>query len=72
MRTKAVKCPACGGKDVLKVIYAGLPMKLCTDKTCVAIFGFWSCILLVIPFTGVFLSYEGSYWKAIFQWLSIK
>ena len=62
---KEVKCPACGKKSK-KVLYAGIPMYLCSDsEECSAVFGLGSFILLFIPFNGSFLTYTGSYWKAL-------
>ena len=60
-------CPSCQ-LSTKKVIYAGLPMKLCYN--CLTLFGFWSWVVEseVLPFNGVFLQYEGSYLKALWHW----
>lgn len=60
-----IKCPSCK-KKATKVIYMGLPMRLCDDtENCSTLFGFWSFIVLITPFNGVFLTYTGSYWSAL-------
>lgn len=62
---KWVPCPNCSEKTT-KVIYFGFPMKLCTK--CYTLFGFWSWIP-VIHFNGAFMTYGGSYLKALINWL---
>ena len=67
--TKGNICPACG-KNQLKVIYAGFPMKLCENNKCSTLTGFWSFIpTYILPFNGWFYVYEGSYIKALWKWL---
>ncbi len=63
-------CPRCRSAPT-KVIYMGAPMKLCSDYACSTLWGFWSFVPVhVVPFNGVFLSYEQSYWRALWHWLT--
>ena len=62
------KCPICN-KDSVKVIYYGMPHLLCEDDSCNCLFGFWSNITTLLPFNGIFMQYEGSYFIALFYWL---
>lgn len=61
-------CPKCGRLSE-KVIYAGIPARLCTDETCSCLWGFWSFLITWLPFNGIFFVYEGSYLKGLWQWL---
>lgn len=63
-----LSCPTCKAR-VDKIIYAGLPMKLCSDPDCSRIFGLWSFAADWIGFNGVMVCYEGSYGKALWHWL---
>lgn len=61
-----LKCPSCQS-DAEKVIYAGFPMKICSNESCNTLWGFWS----FIPgfwFNGVFFEYEESYIKGLIEW----
>jgi hypothetical protein len=63
------KCPLCGEVGH-KVIYMGLPLRLCTSEDCSAVWGFWVTLFLVLPFNGLFYCYDDmSYPKALWQWL---
>jgi hypothetical protein len=62
-------CPLCGSSHE-KVIYAGLPLKLCVKKDCNCVWGFWSRLFYLLPFNGVFMKYHGSYWRALWHWLT--
>ena len=61
------RCPRCDC-EAHKVIYLGLPMKLCSDEPCRCLWGFWSWVP-VLWFNGGFMEYEGSYWPALWHWL---
>jgi hypothetical protein len=61
-------CPRCGGAG-LKVIYAGLPAKLCADDECSTMWGGMSWIISLLPFNGVLLAYEGGYLPALWHWI---
>lgn len=61
------RCPACGCETV-KVIYMGLPARLCCDEACSILFGFLSGVLALLPFNGWFFVYEGSYIKGLIDW----
>lgn len=61
-------CSACKGMPS-KVLYAGLPMYLCD---CGEVSGFFSLLLFMLPFNGIFMPYEGSYIKALYNWLRDK
>ena len=68
-------CPLCNSEKVEKVIACGLPMKFCTSCNC--LWGFWSYIytLLIAPIEAwlnggfYFLSYKGSYLKALWDFI---
>jgi len=61
-------CPICG-KGHIKVIYFGLPVKLCEDEECSCMFGFWSHIAQYLPYNGWLMQYDGNYWIALYHWL---
>lgn len=61
-------CPQCGSAYI-KVIYAGIPARLCVDETCNCLWGFWSTLITWLPFNGFFFIYEGSYLKGLWRWL---
>jgi hypothetical protein len=54
----------------MKVIYMGLPLRLCSDDLCNCVFGFWSWVMEVVPFNGIFMVYTSSYLPALWHWLS--
>lgn len=60
-------CLQCGNQAD-KVLYAGFPMKLCTNHEEPLLWGFWSWIP-VLWFNGVFILYTGSYWGALRKFL---
>lgn len=62
------KCKFCK-KRMIKVIYAGFPLWLCSDEYCNAIAGPFTFIMFIFPFNGIFYGYTGSYWKALYHWL---
>ena len=65
------QCPQCKNEEILKVIYYGLPAKLCANEKCnCLIVGFSLAFLYWLPFNGVFMTYEGSYWPALWVWLA--
>jgi hypothetical protein len=33
-------------------------------------FGFWANVTQYLPFNGWLMIYNGSYWKALFNWLA--
>jgi hypothetical protein len=53
----------------MKVLYAGLPMRLCESTTCNCCFGGLSWIMEYVPFNGVFIRYD-SYWKGLWKFLT--
>lgn len=59
-------CPLCGGKP-LKAFYAGFPLKMCEDCNCA--FGFFCWIFDVLPFIGGIITYEGSYWALLWDFI---
>lgn len=61
-------CPLCES-DYVKVIYYGMPMRLCEKETCSCLFGFWSFIADHLPFNGFLYVYEGRYLPALWRWL---
>ncbi len=64
------RCPQCNREDIFKVIYYGLPGKLCNNNSCNCLFGVWMNITYVLPFNGMFMVYEDSYWPALWTWLT--
>lgn len=63
-----LKCPLCGGPSD-KVLYAGLPMRLCRNEECRCGWGLGSWLTFIF-FNGYFFVYQGSYWKALWRWLT--
>ena len=63
-----IECPSCKA-DGDKVIYMGIPVKLCMNENCNTVWGFWSFIMTWIPFNGYFTVYEGNYFVELFYWI---
>lgn len=70
-------CSACG-EEAAKVIYLGLPMRLCLDGACSSLTGFWSFVAEWLPIVTedeygepefAFMVYEGAYLPALWCWL---
>lgn len=62
-------CPHCGG-DTMKVIYFGLPGRLCERWECSTLTGLASHAPAVSDGDAFqYLAYEGSYWSALLHWL---
>lgn len=64
------KCPDCG-EEALNILYMGLPMYMCDrcDPETPLVFGFWSWIM-TIWFNGTVIAYTGSYWNALWAFLT--
>ena len=68
------ECAVCGN-GAMKVIYFGLPGRLCEDIGCGSLTGLASYVPeSVQQFASgedgfCFMSYEGGYWPALWQWL---
>lgn len=62
-------CPLCDS-EALKAIYAGIPVLLCSNRGCNCVWGFWSKAMNLFPFNGWFLIYTGSYFHALWHWLT--
>jgi len=62
------KCKFCGG-IMEKVIYAGLPGRLCENEDCNALSGpaVW---IAELYFNGMFFHYVGNYFVALWYWLT--
>jgi hypothetical protein len=64
-----MKCPRCGS-EMVKVIYMGLPGRLCysEDEKCNCMIGpaSWAARLY---FNGHMLVFDGSYWRALWHWV---
>lgn len=46
-------------------------MKLCNNPDCRCLWGLFAPLVSnVIPFNGWFYLYEGSYWRALWRWLT--
>lgn len=63
-----MNCPLCSSESS-KVMYAGLPMRMCTKSDCMCCFGGMAWVMEWIHFNGVFVYYTGSYWKALWHFL---
>lgn len=72
------RCPDCGGATV-KVIYLGLPGRLCEDEYCSRLSGVAALAGLApgVACDGPdgepafeFMAYTGSYWRALWRWLT--
>lgn len=63
-------CPQCKGA-AQKAIYFGLPVGLCADVECSVAWGLGSYAMLVW-FNGWLMLYSGSYWRALWRWLTTK
>lgn len=61
-------CPLCESDNVIKVLFYGLPHRLC--ESCSCLFGFWANITQYFPFNGIFLEYNTSYPSALFTYLT--
>lgn len=59
--------PGCPGENIWKVIYFGLPHTLCDD--CSLLDGPFIEITGNLPFNGMLMVYEDSYWAALWRWL---
>jgi hypothetical protein len=64
-----ISCPRCD-RSADKVIYYGLPMRLCESEYCACLFGRWAWIALLLPFNGLFFVYRCSYPVALWIWLT--
>lgn len=62
-------CINCQRDTADKAIYAGLPVRMCFADDCNTLWGFWSELMLYLPFNGWFYRYEGSYLVALYHWL---
>ena len=65
------KCPLCG-EPVLKAIFAGLPLKMCSNDDCQCAWGLGTVAMnLMSNGAGwALFIYPGSYWVALYHWLS--
>ncbi len=69
-------CPICGQFTRVKVIYFGLPGVLCLGADCSLLTGpaayvpIWLAQLCSGEDGFSFLTYEGSYWPALWRWLT--
>lgn len=63
-------CPRCQS-PAFKVMYSGIPMKLCGNEDCSCCWGLWSGVMTWIPFNGMFIRYgDGvSYGTALWRFL---
>lgn len=62
-------CPICSQPSI-RVIYMGFPLLLCSDEECSCLFGWWMWLMDHVPYNGWFMTYEGSYWPALWAWLT--
>lgn len=63
-------CPMCGNV-AQKVLYMGLPMRLCR---CSCLFGVFSVVASWFPIATddgefAFMAYDGPYWRAVWAWV---
>lgn len=76
--TGMTHCPECK-EPVTKVLYMGLPMKVCFAHEIPLLYGFFSRIFFMripvldidisVPCNGVFIEYEGPYFLGLMNWL---
>jgi len=64
-----VKCPLCSTESV-KVVYYGLPHRLCGNDECNYLWGWFDWLTTRLPFNGVMMTYEAGYWRALWAWLT--
>lgn len=62
------QCPACGG-DTAKALYLALPLGFCLDEACGTAWGLGATVMGLLGFNGRIAVYEGSYWRALWQYL---
>ena len=62
-------CADCGEPEA-KVIYYGLPHHMCLQCDPPLLTGFWSRLTVHLPFSGWMMVYKGSYWRALWRWVS--
>lgn len=62
------ECPVCKEQQH-KVMYMGLPGRLCKDAECSTMTGAASFIAAYLFFDGVVFFYIGSYWRALWSFL---
>ncbi|KKW13063.1 MAG: hypothetical protein UY48_C0005G0019 [Candidatus Gottesmanbacteria bacterium GW2011_GWB1_49_7] len=62
-------CADCGEPEA-KVIYYGLPHHMCLQCDPPLLTGFWSRLTAHLPFSGWMMVYKGSYWRALWRWVS--
>jgi hypothetical protein len=68
--TRRGRCPQCRNDQAQKVVYLGLPMRLCD---CSCLFGFWAFVAEWVPIGDddgdfAFLVYKGRYLPALWRW----
>ncbi|HEU4408345.1 MAG TPA: hypothetical protein VFS43_23985 [Polyangiaceae bacterium] len=61
-------CPRCGA-PAMRVLYAGLPARFCSDEACNCMWGPGEWAARAFGFNGVLFPYEGSYLAALWAWL---
>lgn len=66
----AMACPLCGETESQQVIVYGLPARICPNEGCHCLFGGAEWLISRLPFNGWFMAYEGSYWRALWHWLT--
>lgn len=68
-------CEYCGS-ETTKVIYFGLPGRLCENAECSLLTGLaawvprWLSVACAGPDGFAFMAYEGGYWPALWYWLT--
>lgn len=68
---KSHRCPLCQRLG-FKVIYFGLPARLCSAEACSCLWAHWSIewLLTRLPCNGWLFRYEGGYLRALWAWLT--
>lgn len=63
-------CPLCG-MFAFKAIYAGLPLRMCSDDQCCCAWGpgTWAMSLFSNGEGWALMPYEGSYLRALWHWV---
>jgi hypothetical protein len=66
-------CPQCSA-DPSRVMYAGLPMWLCSRESCSCAWGIGAWLTQWLPFNGWFVEIHPAhgYWRTLWWWLISK
>lgn len=64
-----MKCKRCHESNtIVKVIYAGIPARLCITENCFNLTGIGAHLIALLPFNGQFFIYTGNYFIGLIEW----